>query len=303
MRLLWIQPGGIGDFIVAMPGMAWVKQGLKPKWFEVWGESHNLPLVQVPGYADHAVALAETGIDRYPMPEAFFERLREFDLVLSWWGAGAAALARRHPNSYFLKALPPGASFHVQDFKRNQLEGLFGPNGPDFPPFPKILWTLEDLRIAEQRLASEQSGAVVVIHPSASGNEKRWPDANFAALAVRLAQEREMQILLAEGPQDRSICDEVANLIAARKVKVELGRLKLENLRQLSAVLSLCALYVGNDSGITHLAAASETPTLAIFTVTNPKVWAPRGPSVRVCVNPTVDEAWARLCELSDHGA
>jgi heptosyltransferase-3 len=295
MRLLWIQPGAIGDFIVSLPGMAWVKQKLKPEWFEVWAERVNVPLVQAPAYADHAVALADTGIDRYPQAEAFFKRLKEFDQVLSWWGTGAAAVTQRHPKSYFLRALPPDTSSHVLDFKRSQLATLFGPNLTDFPPHPKIHWTPEDTQFANEFLATHHNQRVAVIHAGASGERKRWPAANFAALAVRLAEQKGMRIFLAEGPLDGSVCDEVANLVAACRVKPELQRLRLDNLRRLSAVLGLCALYVGNDSGIAHLAAASGTSTLAIFVASDPKLWGPRGLRVRVCVNPTVDEAWARL--------
>jgi len=50
----------------------------------------------------------------------------------------------------------------------------------------------------------------------------------------------------------------------------------------LAAILSRCRLYVGNDSGVTHLAAAVGVPTVAIFGPTDPDVWAPRGPGVRV---------------------
>src|SRR5262245_1947960 len=198
MRLLWIQPGAIGDFIVAMPSMAWVKQMLKPEWFEVWAELRNVPLVLAPGYADDAIALADTGIERYPLPDAFFERLRDFDLVLSCWGA-IPDLTHRHPNAYFLKSLPPDGNVHVQDFKRSQLENLFG-SMADFPPYPKIHWTSQDLRSAKEFLASDQGLPVAVIHPGASSGEKMWPAANYAALVVRLTEEKQMRVLLAEGP-------------------------------------------------------------------------------------------------------
>ena len=294
MRLLWIQPGAIGDFIVAMPGMAWVKQTVQPEWFEVWAESRNVPLVLAPGYANYAIALADTGIERYPVPEVFFERLRDFDLVLSCWGASAADLTRRHRNAYFLKSLPPDGTFHVQDFKRSQLENLFGSTA-DFPPYPKIHWTSQDLRSAKEFLASDQGRPIAVIHPGASSGEKMWPAANYAALAARLADEKQMRVLLAEGPLDRSAAHQVRQLAAAGAVRFDLRRLQIDDLRELSAVLSLCNLYVGNDSGITHLAAASGTQVMAIFTVTNPRVWAPRGPKVQLCVNPTVDEVWEKL--------
>ncbi len=50
----------------------------------------------------------------------------------------------------------------------------------------------------------------------------------------------------------------------------------------LAAALSRCALYAGNDSGVTHLAAASGCPTVALFGASDPVVWAPRGRRVRV---------------------
>jgi len=53
-------------------------------------------------------------------------------------------------------------------------------------------------------------------------------------------------------------------------------------LARLGRTLARARLYIGNDSGITHLAAAAGCPTLAIFGPTNPAVWAPRGANVRV---------------------
>ncbi|MER3484977.1 MAG: hypothetical protein C4345_02345, partial [Chloroflexota bacterium] len=53
-------------------------------------------------------------------------------------------------------------------------------------------------------------------------------------------------------------------------------------LRQLAAVLSCCDVYVGNDSGVTHLAAALDVPVVALFGPTDPRMWAPRGSYVSV---------------------
>jgi ADP-heptose:LPS heptosyltransferase len=51
-------------------------------------------------------------------------------------------------------------------------------------------------------------------------------------------------------------------------------------LRVLGALLGRAGLYVGNDSGVSHLAAAAGAPTLALFGPTDPAVWAPVGPAV-----------------------
>jgi ADP-heptose:LPS heptosyltransferase len=60
------------------------------------------------------------------------------------------------------------------------------------------------------------------------------------------------------------------------------GAVRIDDLYQLACWLAGARLYIGNDSGVTHLAAAVGTPVLALFGPTDPAVWAPRGPNVRV---------------------
>jgi len=57
-------------------------------------------------------------------------------------------------------------------------------------------------------------------------------------------------------------------------------------LRTLAGVLARCSVYVGNDSGVSHLAAAVGAPTVAIFGPTDPRVWGPRGPRVQTVGGP-----------------
>ena len=60
------------------------------------------------------------------------------------------------------------------------------------------------------------------------------------------------------------------------------GAVRIDDLYELACWLASARLYIGNDSGITHLAAAVGTPVLALFGPTDPAIWAPRGPHVRV---------------------
>jgi len=62
------------------------------------------------------------------------------------------------------------------------------------------------------------------------------------------------------------------------------GAVRIDDLYQLACWLAEAALYVGNDSGITHLAAAVETPVLALFGPTDPRIWGPRGAHVRIAL-------------------
>ena len=88
------------------------------------------------------------------------------------------------------------------------------------------------------------------------------------------------------GPAENASFDPIASHRAHWVVARELPR------RVLGAVLSRAALFVGNDSGASHLAAAAGAPTLALFGPTNPALWAPLGPRVR-CVRAPAD-AWTR---------
>ena len=67
-----------------------------------------------------------------------------------------------------------------------------------------------------------------------------------------------------------------------RRIRRFAGAVRVDDLYELACWLAQASLYIGNDSGITHLAAAVGTPVLAIFGPSDPTVWAPRGPHVRI---------------------
>jgi ADP-heptose:LPS heptosyltransferase len=76
-------------------------------------------------------------------------------------------------------------------------------------------------------------------------------------------------------------------------------------IRQVAALLSRCGAYVGNDSGVTHLAALSGVPTVAVFGPTDPAVWGPVGPNVRIiqavpqcgpCTRASMNRCSRRIC-------
>ena len=67
----------------------------------------------------------------------------------------------------------------------------------------------------------------------------------------------------------------------------------VENLYELGTWLATAAVYVGNDSGISHLAAAVGTPVITLFGPTDPAIWAPRGVRVTVLgMDSSVDEVY-----------
>jgi heptosyltransferase-2 len=113
----------------------------------------------------------------------------------------------------------------------------------------------------------------IAIHPGSGSLAKNWPAERFVALADRLGRDR--PVLLVLGPAENAAFDPIASHRAHWVVARELP------LRSLGALLSHAALFVGNDSGASHLAAAAGAPTLALFGPTDPALWAPLGPRVR----------------------
>jgi ADP-heptose:LPS heptosyltransferase len=105
--------------------------------------------------------------------------------------------------------------------------------------------------------------------------EKRWPADRFAALADRLVDVLSARLVLLGGPDDgpvnRSVVGAMGPAARARTLDVS-GRLSLA---ETAAVIARCRLYVGNDSGVAHLAAAVGTPVVEVFGPTDPRRYGP----------------------------
>lgn len=113
--------------------------------------------------------------------------------------------------------------------------------------------------------------AFAVVHPSPRWRYKRWTDAGWRALVEHL-KDRVQRVLITGSPDaaERGYLDGLG-LGGDRVVRVD-GRLRLAETADL---LRLASLYVGPDTALTHLAAACNTPTLALFGPTDPVIWGP----------------------------
>ncbi|MGC8787845.1 MAG: glycosyltransferase family 9 protein, partial [Anaerolineae bacterium] len=145
---------------------------------------------------------------------------------------------------------------------------------------PHIMLTEGDRREAEQWWQEHGLAGrlTVAIHPGSGSAAKNWPAERFAAVARHLRQEQGMQILLVSGPADEAVIAAVERDLGGQSY-VLAHELPLP---LLAGLLARCWAYVGNDSGISHLAAAVGTRVVAIFGPTDAAVWAPRGALVRV---------------------
>ena len=121
----------------------------------------------------------------------------------------------------------------------------------------------------------------VAIHPGSGGAQKCWPASHFAAVIERLWQQNR-SVLLLEGPADTEHVRHLLNLVSSPPVPGMIKMLTNAPLLEVARQLQQCRCYLGNDSGITHLAAMLGVPTVAIFGPSDPAIWRPVGPSVKV---------------------
>ncbi len=131
----------------------------------------------------------------------------------------------------------------------------------------------------------------VMIHPGARYWFKAWPAERFAALIDRLGQE-EIAVGLVGDRRDHEVVEHIRGLTKRRPVSF-VGR---TSLLELAALMRRCALFIGNDAGPMHMAAAVGTPVVALFGPSDPAVWGPysswataiyKGLDCRACFHPT----------------
>jgi ADP-heptose:LPS heptosyltransferase len=142
---------------------------------------------------------------------------------------------------------------------------------------PDAYLSEEDEDFGEEFLGNNglKGEKTVVIHPGSGSKGKNWPAERFACAGKKLASYFGMKTLVSGGEADREAVSEFMDNFGEGAVFA--GELSI---RRLAAVIKRCRMYIGNDSGVSHLAAVLGVTTICVFGPTDPDVWAPRGREV-----------------------
>lgn len=269
-RILAVRAGALGDTLVVLPALSALRRAAGP--------SGELTLVGTEPYVQLArgegLATTVHSFERGPFRDDLVRFVSSFDVVVAWTRHERLQEAVLAAGVASLEAPPlPPRGVHASD----HLVGTLSPFGIEGPAsFEPILYSPETLERADRWISSHRlvSGGFVALHPGSGSPAKNWPRERFRELGERVLANR-LGLLWIEGEADE---DEVSRLTewVPAPVAHRLG------LRLLGAVLSRALGFVGNDSGISHLAAVSRVPCLALFGPTDPRQWAPRGPNVGV---------------------
>jgi len=280
MRILVLHPGALGDLILGLPVLATLRK--RHPYARIFGFV-RFPVWRYTSLDIQTQYLESSGIHRlFSTPDAGVTGAAE--LVVSWMGASdrdfVDNLAEATGGKVFAVSPnpPEGGVIHVSQYLLNKLGLSSGAAVPTWTDAPATLKaSSKDDEAADKALNGldiESIPSLLVIHPGSGAPAKRWPAPRFADVAGRW-RSAGGSVLLLEGPADR---ERVSAIAGQGKMAV----LRDAPLGVLISILSRCASYLGNDSGITHLAAGAGAATVALFGPTDPRVWGPVGPRVKI---------------------
>jgi ADP-heptose:LPS heptosyltransferase len=297
-KVLVIFPGALGDFICFLPAL------------EKLSRRGDVDLLARSDYSDlvpptvKVRSLESNQISRLFVAAANHdeELKRLFDVyaaVYSWLGSGEPDFvnnlqALTNGKLRIFPFRPAGSSMHMVDYCLSCLgEADRG------AAFPTIALKSEAVSWAARfwRESGLEGRRVLALSPGSGAREKNWSIRSFQAVAEWWEKHCNGKVLVILGPveEEREEIEHWGRFLAVRSL----------GLAKAAALLSRCNLYLGNDSGISHLAAAVGIETFVLFGPTDPNEWAPRGKKVTVvrkgvecspCTGPIMKTCSHRKC-------
>lgn len=296
LAILVIRGGAIGDFILTLPVLSALRSRFPRARLEVLGYPHIAGLALAGGLADavrpvEARSLARMFAPNCPVPAELADYFAGFDLILSYLydlgdvfqqNVSSCTAARfipaphrpnetdgRHATEVFLEPLAPLGIRDADPIPRLNLAQPAAPGGASAAG-----------RCAEGGAAAVGSAKPrwLALHPGSGSERKNWPEAKWAALLPELAGACDWGLLLVGGEAEGDRLARLARFWPADRIEVA----KSLPLVNLARRLSRCGLFVGHDSGITHLAAALGLPVLALWGETQAAIWRPLAGTVQL---------------------
>ena len=288
-RILLTRLKFIGDIVFTTPLIHTLRDRYPNAYIAYLGDRNGVSLLERNPYLDEIFSIDFSRNTTLQQLQLFYRLNRkQFDLVVDLFCNPRSALlsyATQAPvrvggdlpgrgRLYTVRikddGIPKSAvEFHYQSLKAAGIEPKY---------FAPEIFLTEDEKKESRRYLEWQgidfSKPIVALHPGGTWPAKLWPAERFADLADLLIAKTHAQIVLTKGPRDGEAAGKVESAVVGGVLS-----LPVLPLRQLAAILSLCAAYVANDSGPMHIAAAVGTPTIGLFGPGEENIWFPYTPA------------------------
>jgi len=276
-------PGSLGDFLCLLPALKEIADSTAGGMVEVVARGELLRMIQEVPFVRRALSL-----DSRIFAQLFFRpgvRDEEGSLfpfpvaeVFSWFGYAhpevKANLERITPGRVRSFAFFTGqedchaSAYYLRCVGVRELRGPSLLLGEDKRQWLDEYWQLHDW---------SPSSRVLIVHPGSGGQKKRWATEGFIQVCQWWQQQKKGSVLVLLGPAEEEEAEGWRQ--TGGKVASQLSLL------QVAALLGRADLYLGNDSGISHLAGAVGARGIVLFGPTRPQQWRPLGGSLSVIHN------------------
>jgi ADP-heptose:LPS heptosyltransferase len=289
--ILVIRPGAIGDALLAFPVLLALRTYFASAHITFVSNTQVLPLALASGVTEEAYDFQDIhwselfSISGIRTP-SIRDLLEQIDLAICWLRDpdGIVEHNLKHAgvkNCVIAPGRPPeGEHIHIVDYLARTV-GL------------SDVWVRLSSLLPLQAVYATSKGTATAteffaIHPGSGSAQKCWLTSHFASVSERLWQQNKPVLLLA-GPADTERAHELLEKLSTPPTPEMFKLLTNAPLLEVAHQLQQCRGYLGNDSGITHLAAMLAVPTIAIFGPTDPAIWRPVGLFVKVLSGHTLE--------------
>jgi heptosyltransferase-2 len=275
-RILVIRGGAIGDFVLTLPAIKLLRDQFPKAHLEILGYKHIAALAEKRFYADavrsiESASLASLFAKDSDLPAELLDYFAGFDLILSYLYDPDRIFETNAKKSGSATFIAGPSKLDNSEHAALQLArplaalGLFLTD-PSAHLFPTDL----------DRNAIRSLQGKTAFHPGSGSETKNWPIENWIELGNALLA-RDHSLIIVAGEADTARTAQLKRAWDGRRVRFA-ENLPLPHL----AALLEGSIFVGHDSGISHIAAAVGARCLLLFGRTDPAIWAPANPSVAV---------------------
>ncbi|HSP46094.1 MAG TPA: glycosyltransferase family 9 protein [Chthoniobacterales bacterium] len=279
-RILVIRGGAIGDFVLTLPAIKLLRDGFPNAHLEILGSKHIAVLAEKRFYADAVRSIETASFAKFfasgsELPAELLGYFGAFDLILSYLYDPDKIFETNVEKSGRGTFLAGSSKVDDSEHAAFQLARPLAALGLSLTDPAAHLFPSEEDRNAVRALF-DKGGKMIALHPGSGSESKNWPVENWIELGnALLAKGRELMIVVGEADTARST-----------RLKTEWKGQPVrfaENLPlpQIAALLEQ-SVFLGHDSGISHLAAAAGARCVLLFGPTEPSIWAPANEKVTV---------------------
>jgi heptosyltransferase-2 len=291
-RILVIRGGAIGDFMLTLPALKALRDAQPRAHIEILGYKHIAVLAENRFYAQAVRSIEYGPLSKFfarnsEPPAELANYVANFDLIISYLYDPDRIFENnlRRCGVENLLCGPPKIIENAGHAARQLAQPIeeMGIRVADLSE--KVFLSIEDRQFASEFVRSLQQ-PIFAIHPGSGSQEKNWPLENWIALFSRegrlsgvegKGERRCYSLVVISGEADTTQTEQLEREWKDRDVRFA----KNLPLPHLAAVLE-SSIFIGHDSGISHLAAAAGANCILLFGPTNPDVWAPKNKNVRV---------------------